>query len=280
MPTFNTIDNGESGLSVRNTLNDVINYVNTGITSGGSYTYITEDTINNTLSMEITSLNVTDRIFIDPTQYLGGTGIYNNDLLNSDNTGALVLIGGMVYGTSSNTATTVSDTLKISGQDGSFLQSDDATTNDNGKMAVSSIQTKLFLEAVSLDMITEVRQDLYNFGGTKIFTSCPSNTTSSELKVNYQQIVLQSDATSGSQGKIDFDSATMNLTMNDGGNTSYIRVEGDTLTLYPGSVGGGYILLKNLPTFTDNATAAAGGVPIDGLYKRTTASFTQLCIRI
>jgi hypothetical protein len=44
MPTFNTIDNGESGLSVRNTLNDVINYVNTGITSGGSYTYITEDT--------------------------------------------------------------------------------------------------------------------------------------------------------------------------------------------------------------------------------------------
>jgi hypothetical protein len=44
MPSFNNIDNGESGLSVRNTLNDVINYVNTGITSGSSFTYITEDT--------------------------------------------------------------------------------------------------------------------------------------------------------------------------------------------------------------------------------------------
>jgi len=44
MPSFNTIDNGDSGLVVRTILNDVINYVNTGITSGSSFTYITEDT--------------------------------------------------------------------------------------------------------------------------------------------------------------------------------------------------------------------------------------------
>jgi hypothetical protein len=37
MPTFNNISNGESGLSVRTTLNDVINYVNTGITLDDKY---------------------------------------------------------------------------------------------------------------------------------------------------------------------------------------------------------------------------------------------------
>jgi len=44
MPNFDLINNGDSGLSVRTTLNEVINYVNTGITSGSSFTYITEDT--------------------------------------------------------------------------------------------------------------------------------------------------------------------------------------------------------------------------------------------
>ena len=62
MPTFNNISNGESGLSVRTTLNDVINYVNTGITLDDKY--VTGGTYNNgtgtlTLERQNGSVNVT-----------------------------------------------------------------------------------------------------------------------------------------------------------------------------------------------------------------------------
>lgn len=62
MPNFSNISNGESGLSVRNTLNQVIDYVNTGITQDDKY--VTGGTYNNstgtlTLQRQNGSVNIT-----------------------------------------------------------------------------------------------------------------------------------------------------------------------------------------------------------------------------
>jgi hypothetical protein len=100
MPNFDLINNGDSGLSVRTTLNDVINYVNTGITSGSSFTYITEDTtpgsefvnilsprdvyISGGTSVELEyygSPTITRYLILDGMQ----SAIYNDDLVDSSN---------------------------------------------------------------------------------------------------------------------------------------------------------------------------------------------------
>ena len=51
----------------------------------------------------------------------------------------------------------------------------------------------------------------------------------------------------------------------DGANTVTIGGVNGSIVLLPG--GGFYVLFRGLSVFPDNASAAAGGVPVDGLYR-------------
>jgi hypothetical protein len=166
MPTFNNISNGESGLSVRTTLNDVINYVNTGITLDDKY--VTGGTYNNgtgtlTLERQNGSVNVTGFLTgVTETQNLQnvlalGNTTGANDIIVQSN--ILVDDGNRIQETTSgNTYIEISNNfIDINGSDGGVnssyvsvsdtsLQSSStdgtniATTNlqNNGRITLSS----------------------------------------------------------------------------------------------------------------------------------------------
>ena len=153
MPTFNNISNGESGLSVRTTLNDVINYVNTGITSGTSFTYITEDTTPgsefvNILSpkdiyMSGTSITLdyygaptTERsIIIDGMQMALNNGDGTNDTNLVFGTSQVVL--SSTDGTFNNTSTIDSDRTLYQITDGTITMDADFDANNGGSLSHS-----------------------------------------------------------------------------------------------------------------------------------------------
>jgi hypothetical protein len=127
MPTFNNISNGESGLSVRTTLNDVINYVNTGITLDDKY--VTGGTYNNgtgtlTLERQNGSVNVTGFLTgVTETQNLQnvlalGNTTGANDIIVQSN--ILVDDGNRIQETTSgNTYIEISNNfIDINGSDG------------------------------------------------------------------------------------------------------------------------------------------------------------------
>ena len=140
MPTFNTIDNGESGLSVRNTLNDVINYVNTGITSGVSYTYITEDT---TPGSENLTILVTD-----------GT-----------NTSTETITPNSIISEATDVALTILDTISIDPQllgNGTGIKSEDTTTSG----FTQTTHTPTSIDILATDGTTSVSSNVYTTGAS------------------------------------------------------------------------------------------------------------------
>jgi hypothetical protein len=202
--SIGTISNGESGLSVRTKLNQVINVVNTGIT--GTDYYVTGGTYNNstgtlTLNRQNGSLNVTGFVTgVTETQNLTNVlGLGNttgaNDIIVED--------GQKIESVSGNTAIEfVSDTeLNISTTDG---------TNTTTQTIEPSIITSLVTDGTNNSQVRVQPDNVFNYSS--------DGTGESQIEVFPTQISMSSLDGSGSNSIISVIPNQMTLSTTDGTN--------------------------------------------------------------
>jgi hypothetical protein len=223
MPTFNNISNGESGLSVRTTLNDVINYVNTGITLDDKY--VTGGTYNNgtgtlTLERQNGSVNVTGFLTgFTETQNL------TNVLALGNTTGSNNIVvenGQKIESVSGNTSIVVNDgSLNISSTDGNSVAN--TSLQNNGRITLSSSDGGDL--STIFDMYATSRFDVQSIDNNLGYTSqieldAPGNVNGNRL--------YATDETN--EVYVSFDGGgTIELNSTDGTYTS-------TLSIYPNEV--------------------------------------------
>lgn len=242
MPSFNNIDNGESGLSVRNTLNDVINYVNTGITQDDKY--VTGGTYNNstgtlTLNRQNGSVNVTGFLTgVTETQNLtnvlaiGNTTGANNIVVNN---------GQSVQSVSGNTKMEfVSDTqLDITSTGDIYISGGTSVEIEyygsptiTGYVLLDNTQSKLHFDNGSTTSELEL-----NSGGFSSF-NISQGTTYANVDLQVTDVTLQvGDGTNTATETISAQELTLGV--NDG--TTYSTVELDPF----GNANGNRLLSTN-----------------------------------
>jgi len=162
MPSIGLISNGESGLSVRTKLNEVIDYVNTGITQDDKY--ITGATYNNstgtlTLERQNGSINVTGFT----------TGFTETQSLEN-----VLLLGNITNG--SNIVMSSGDTLlgdailKLSGNTGVEIDYYGGSFDEELVMDSSGI---------NLQLTNNTLESKLNYNGSSVFLQSTDNTSSS-----------------------------------------------------------------------------------------------------